>query len=53
MSALKSWGGVYRHRGRRRLASGQEILQFFGYFGLWGLAGLALATLLFGLLGAK
>ncbi|HOP68380.1 MAG: hypothetical protein WBK48_01890 [Dethiobacteria bacterium] len=34
-------------------ASGQEILQFFGYFGLWGLAGLALATLLFGLLGAK
>jgi uncharacterized membrane protein YkvI len=34
-------------------ASGQEILQFFGYFGLWGIAGLALATLLFGVLGAK
>ncbi|MGI6317847.1 MAG: hypothetical protein GX263_03065 [Firmicutes bacterium] len=34
-------------------ASGQEILQFFGYFGLWGIAGLALATYLFGLLGMK
>ncbi len=34
-------------------ASGQEILQFFGYFGLWGIAGLALATYLFGFLGAK
>jgi len=28
-------------------ASGQEVLQFFGYFGFWGLAGLVLATLLF------
>jgi len=28
-------------------ASGQEVLQFFGYFGLWGLAGIALATGLF------
>lgn len=28
-------------------ASGQEVLQFFGYFGLWGLAGIVLATLLF------
>lgn len=27
-------------------ASGQEVLQFFGYFGLWGLAGLAVATAL-------
>lgn len=34
-------------------ASGQEILQFFGYFGLWGIAGLAVAVLLFGVLGAK
>ncbi|HOL16985.1 MAG TPA: hypothetical protein PLY40_01720 [Bacillota bacterium] len=34
-------------------ASGQEILQFFGYFGLWGMAGLALATFLFGFFGAK
>jgi uncharacterized membrane protein YkvI len=34
-------------------ASGQEILQFFGYFGLWGIAGLALATFLFGFLGMK
>lgn len=34
-------------------ASGQEILQFFGYFGLWGIAGLILATFLFGLLGSK
>lgn len=34
-------------------ASGQEILQFFGYFGLWGIAGLALATYLFGFLGMK
>ncbi len=34
-------------------ASGQEILQFFGYFGLWGIAGLALATGLFGFLGMK
>ena len=34
-------------------ASGQEILQFFGYFGLWGIAGLALATFLFAVLGAK
>jgi len=28
-------------------ASGQEILQFFGYFGYWGMAGLILATGLF------
>lgn len=28
-------------------ASGQEVLQFFGYFGYWGLAGLVLATVLF------
>lgn len=34
-------------------ASGQEILQFFGYFGLWGVAGLALATFVFGFFGAK
>ena len=34
-------------------ASGQEILQFFGYFGLWGIAGLALATFLFGFFGTK
>lgn len=34
-------------------ASGQEILQFFGYFGLWGIAGLALAAFLFFVLGAK
>ena len=34
-------------------ASGQEILQFFGYFGLWGLAGLALASSLFFALGKK
>lgn len=34
-------------------ASGQEILQFFGYFGLWGIAGLVLATFLFGLFGMK
>ena len=34
-------------------ASGQEILQFFGYFGLWGIAGLAVAVWLFGVLGAK
>lgn len=34
-------------------ASGQEILQFFGYFGLWGMAGLALATFAFGFFGAK
>lgn len=34
-------------------ASGQEILQFFGYFGLWGIAGLALATFLFFVLGMK
>lgn len=25
-------------------ASGQEVLQFFGFFGLWGLSGLILAT---------
>lgn len=28
-------------------ASGQEVLQFFGYFGFWGLIGLGLATVLF------
>ncbi|WP_258359544.1 YkvI family membrane protein [Moorella sulfitireducens] len=28
-------------------ASGQEVLQFFGYFGLWGIFGLILATALF------
>ena len=28
-------------------ASGQEVLQFFGYFGLWGIAGLFLAGALF------
>lgn len=28
-------------------ASGQELLQFFGYFGYWGIAGLILATGLF------
>ncbi|MEL7563778.1 MAG: hypothetical protein AAGU27_02680 [Dehalobacterium sp.] len=28
-------------------ASGQEVLQFFGYFGYWGIAGLLLATGLF------
>lgn len=28
-------------------ASGQEVLQFFGYFGLWGIVGLILATALF------
>jgi uncharacterized membrane protein YkvI len=32
-------------------ASGQEVLQFFGYFGFWGLAGLILATILFGYFG--
>ncbi|MCR4418960.1 MAG: hypothetical protein QHH27_02265 [Clostridia bacterium] len=32
-------------------ASGQEILQFFGYFGAWGLAGLLLTTVLFILFG--
>ncbi len=34
-------------------ASGQEILQFFGYFGLWGIAGLALATFFFAVFGMK
>lgn len=34
-------------------ASGQEILQFFGYFGLWGIAGLAAATFLFGFFGMQ
>ena len=34
-------------------ASGQEILQFFGYFGLWGAAGVFLAAFLFGFLGAR
>ena len=34
-------------------ASGQEILQFFGYFGLWGAAGVSLAAFLFGFLGAR
>lgn len=28
-------------------ASGQEVLQFFGYFGYWGIIGLALAGFLF------
>ncbi|PRR76003.1 YkvI family membrane protein [Neomoorella humiferrea] len=28
-------------------ASGQEVLQFFGYFGMWGIVGLILATALF------
>jgi len=28
-------------------ASGQEVLQFFGYFGLWGLVGIAVATAIF------
>lgn len=32
-------------------ASGQEVLQFFGYFGLWGLAGLAVATVLLAYFG--
>lgn len=32
-------------------ASGQEVLQFFGYFGFWGLIGLGLATVLFVLFG--
>jgi uncharacterized membrane protein YkvI len=34
-------------------ASGQELLQFFGYFGIWGIAGLLLATALFALFGAQ
>lgn len=28
-------------------ASGQEVLQFFGYFGIWGFVGIAFSTLLF------
>jgi uncharacterized membrane protein YkvI len=32
-------------------ASGQEVLQFFGYFGFWGLAGLMTATVLFAYFG--
>ena len=28
-------------------ASGQEVLQFFGFFGIWGLIGIAIATALF------
>src|SRR5690625_3962728 len=34
-------------------ASGQETLQFFTAFGRWGMAGLGVATLLFGLVGAR
>jgi len=32
-------------------ASGQEVLQFFGYFGLWGFAAVIISTVLFILFG--
>lgn len=32
-------------------ASGQEVMQFFGYFGFWGIPGLVLAALLFAYFG--